>query len=228
MGQQGGWRGATALAVLVLLGVAGGYGASRASAPEPARAGVAEPVAAQGPRPGEPEEPAPPEDPDVPDGVVKDPGDPALRPDVPLEVVTMGSGRSAISFPVPAGWTRNQNAANEAKWKKPDTSNNTYVLRVEQITSQDLTVAEAIRQRVRELMLEQPKLRIRERGPRSLEYTYISDEGTFRHSFMRWIDLSGNGEADVEVVVHGRERDVAGTSDLIERIAAGMTPGAAP
>ena len=39
---------------------------------------------------------------------------------------------------------------------------------------------------------------------------------------MRWVDTDADGQADVEIVVHGRERDVPGTSDLIERVAAGL------
>ena len=39
---------------------------------------------------------------------------------------------------------------------------------------------------------------------------------------MRWLDLDRSGQADVEIVVHGRERDVAGTSDLIMRVSEGM------
>ena len=39
---------------------------------------------------------------------------------------------------------------------------------------------------------------------------------------MRWLDLDQSGQADVEIVVHGRERDVAGARDLIRRVAEGM------
>ena len=62
---------------------------------------------------------------------------------------------------------------------------------------------------------------IEARGADSLEYTYRSNEGNARHSFMRWLDLDASGQADVEIVVHGRERDVLGTRDLIRRVAEG-------
>lgn len=212
-----GWRGPAVVALMLALGLTGGYAASRASTPSADDAGVAEPVAARGPSHPVAQESTP----------APDPVGAPLQPGLPLETTTMGSGRFAISLPVPEGWTRNENATNEAKWKEPGTANNTYVLRVEQITSQDLTVAEAIRQRVAELRSEQEGVRIRARDGQSLEYTYTSDEGTARHSFMRWLDLSGSGQADVEVVVHGRESDVAGTRDLIRRIAQGMRLGTA-
>ena len=44
---------------------------------------------------------------------------------------------------------------------------------------------------------------------------------------MRWLDLDASGQADVEIVVHGRERDVPGTRDLIRRVADGMRGRAA-
>ena len=61
-----------------------------------------------------------------------------------------------------------------------------------------------------------------DRGPSSLEYTYRSNEGNARHSFMRWLDLDESGQADVEIVVHGREVDVDGARDLIRRVGDGM------
>ena len=75
---------------------------------------------------------------------------------------------------------------------------------------------------VQRLDREQEDVHILDRGADSLEYTYRSNEGNARHSFMRWLDLDQSGQADVEIVVHGRERDVAGARDLIRRVAEGM------
>lgn len=206
------WRGPTAVAALLALGAGAGYGVSVALAPAPAATGVAEPVAATSP--------SIPVDPTVPP--VPDPTDPPLRPGVPLVTATMGTGKAAVTYPVPAGWRRNATAVNEAKWKQPGTSNNTYVLRVELIRSRDLTVGAAIDDRLARLDAEQDKVKVVERGGDSLEYTYRSDEGNARHTFMRWTDADGDGQADVEIVVHGREQDVAGTRDLVTRVAAGV------
>lgn len=206
------WRGPTAVAALLVLGTAAGYGVSVALAPAPSATGVAEPVAASSPSiPVDPTEPPLP-----------DPADPPLRPGVPLVTATMGTGKTALTYPVPAGWRRNSTAVNEAKWKEPGTSNNTYVLRVEQIRSRDLTIAAAIDDRLTRLDAEQDGVRILDRGPDSLEYTYRSNEGTARHTFMRWPDVNGDGRAEVEIVVHGREKDVLGTRDLADRVAAGV------
>ena len=95
-------------------------------------------------------------------------------------------------------------------------------MRIEQINSQDITIEDAIDIRVERLRAEQEDVVIVDRGASSLEYTYRSNEGTARHSFMRWLDLDASGQADVEIVVHGRERDVPGSEDLIAAVADGM------
>jgi hypothetical protein len=210
-----GWQGAVALVALLAVGTGAGYGASRALGPEPSGSGAAEPVVARRPSiPVDPTvEPAP------------DPADPPLLPGIPLTTATMGTGKLAITYPAPAGWRRNATAVNEAKWKKPGTSNNTYVLRVELIRSRELTVEAAIEDRLALLDANQDEVRVVDRGADSLAYTYRSDEGNARHTFMRWTDVDGDGRAELEVVVHGRERDAAGTSDLAARVAAGVRVG---
>ncbi len=200
------------LVVLLAIGAGAGFAAAGQARDAQVGSGVPAPVTAH--RPALPVE--------APRPYAEDPDDPPLRPGVAMTPTTLGSGKFAITFPVPTGWTTNTNATNEAKWKQPGTSNNSYVMRIEQINSQDLTVEDAIDLRVERLRDDQEDVEIVARGADSLEYTYRSNEGNARHSFMRWLDLDDSGLADVEIVVHGRERDVAGTRDLIQRVAAGM------
>lgn len=207
-----GWRGPVGILVLALVGSGLGFAVSTLDRDGPLGSGIANPVAAEGPS-----LPVDPPSPSVPD-----PDDPPLEPGIELTTGTLGTGAFMITFPVPAGWRSNTNATNEAKWKQPGTSNNSYVMRVEQITSQDVTIEQAVDTRVVRLRAEQDEVDIEARGADSLEYTYRSNEGNARHSFMRWIDTDADGQADVEVVVHGREVDVSGTSDLITRVAAGL------
>lgn len=206
------WRGAAVLVALLAIGAGSGYAASGATRDATIGVGVPAPVPAQ--RPELPiEAPAP---------FQADPDDPALQPDIAMTQSTLGTGKFEITFPAPAGWTTNANASNEWKWKDPGTSNNTYVMRIEQINSQDITIEDAIDIRIRRLRDEQEDVDIVARGGDSLEYTYRSNEGNERHSFMRWLDLDASGQADVEIVVHGREVDVAGTRQLIKRVGDGM------
>jgi hypothetical protein len=206
------WRGPAALVALLAIGAGGGYAASAQSRDGSIGSGVPTPVPAEAPE-------MPVEAPQPP---VPDPTDPPLDPGIALAPQKVGSGKFEITFPAPVGWSTNANASNEWKWKKPGTSNNTYVMRIEQINSQDITIEDAINIRIDRLRAEQDDVVIVDRGAETLEYTYRSNEGNARHSFMRWLDLDASGQADVEIVVHGREADVPGTRDLIRRVAEGM------
>jgi hypothetical protein len=206
------WRGPAALVALLAIGAGGGYAASAQSRDGSIGSGVPTPVPAEAPEMPV-EAPRPP---------VPDPTDPPLDPGIALAPQKVGSGKFEITFPAPVGWSTNANASNEWKWKKPGTSNNTYVMRIEQINSQDITIEDAINIRIERLRAEQDDVVIVDRGAETLEYTYRSNEGNARHSFMRWLDLDASGQADVEIVVHGREADVPGTRDLIRRVAEGM------
>jgi len=206
------WRGPVTLVALLALGVGGGYVASAQARDDSIGTGVASPVPARAP-----DLPV-----EAPQPYAVDPDDPPLEPDIEMKPATLGTGKFEITFPAPVGWTTNANASNEWKWKKPGTSNNTYVMRIEQINSQDITIEDAINIRISRLRAEQDDVVIVDRGADTLEYTYRSNEGNFRHSFMRWLDLDASGQADVEIVVHGREVDAPGTRDLIRRVADGM------
>jgi hypothetical protein len=198
--------------VLLAIGAGGGYAASAQSREGSIGSGVAAPVPARAPE-------MPVEAPKPP---VPDPTDPPLEPGIAMAPQKVGTGKFEITFPAPAGWSTNANASNEWKWKRPGTSNNTYVMRIEQINSQDITIQDAINIRIERLRAEQDDVVIVDRGAETLEYTYRSNEGNARHSFMRWLDLDASGQADVEIVVHGRETDVPGARDLIRRVAEGM------
>ncbi len=205
------WRGPAVLAALLAIGAGSGYAASGSTADAIIGVGVPAPV------PARPELPV-----DAPTPFTTDPDDPPLVPGVALTETTRGTGKFQIVFPAPTGWSTNTNASNEWKWKQPGTSNNTYVMRIEQVTSQDITIEDAIDIQIDRLRNEQDDVAIVERGGDRLEYTYRSDEGNARHSFMRWLDLDASGQADVEIVVHGREVDLPGTRDLIQRVSDGM------
>ncbi|WP_374456823.1 hypothetical protein [Nocardioides sp.] len=206
------WQGPAVLVALLAIGAGSGYAASAQTRDTSIGAGVPVPVPLESPDPPV----------EAPRPYSPDPDDPELEPGIPMTTGTMGTGKFEILFPVPVGWRTNANASNEMKFKAPGTSNNSYVMRVEQIDSQDITIEDAIDIRVERLRAEQEDVVIVDRGASSLEYTYRSNEGNARHSFMRWLDLDSSGQADVEIVVHGRERDVPGSKDLIDRVAEGM------
>jgi hypothetical protein len=206
------WRGPAVLIALLAVGAGSGFAASAQSRDTSIGTGVAAPVPAEGP-----DMPI-----EAPQPYAPDPDDPPLEPGIAMRRQTLGGGKFEITFPAPVGWSTNANATNEWKLKKPGTSNNSYVMRIEQINSQDITIEDAINIRIERLTDEQDDVSIKDRGASSLEYTYRSNEGNKRHSFMRWLDLDQSGQADVEIVVHGREVDVDGSAALIRRVADGM------
>ena len=206
------WRGPVVLVALVAIGVGTGYAASAQTRDTTIGTGTGAPVPAEGP-----EMPV-----EAPQPYADDPSDPPLQPDIPMQTARLGTGKFEITFPAPVGWTTNASASNEWKWKKRGTSNNTFVMRIEQIDSQDITIEDAIDIRIARLLDEQEDVKILDRGASTLEYTYRSNENTKRHSFMRWLDLDESGQADVEIVVHGREVDAAGASELARRVGDGM------
>jgi hypothetical protein len=205
-------RGPAVLVALVVLGAGSGYAAAAQIRDTTIGVGVPAPVPAE--RPELPIE--------APRPLTPDPDDPPLLPGIAMTTSTLGAGKFEISFPAPIGWSTNANATNEWKWKKRGSSNNSFVMRIEQIDSQDITIEDAIDIRVERLLAEQDDVKIIDRGASTLEYTYRSNENTARHSFMRWLDLDESGQADVEIVVHGRVVDVDGARDLIRRVGDGM------
>lgn len=210
------WRGPAVLALLVVLGAVGGFGMSRGLADASVGEGAAQPVGTEHPSPPGDEAFVPRDD----------PTDAPLLPGIELTEARLGTGRSAIVFPVPVGWKANYLSADVVKWKKPKTSNNTYVMRVTDVRSRNQTADAAIDTEIAAMDANRDKRFIPlSRNKTSIEYTYISTEGRLRHSFMSWVDLDEDGLVDAQVVVHGRDADVPGTSDLIERVVAGLSAG---
>ncbi|GAA1913824.1 hypothetical protein [Nocardioides hwasunensis] len=206
------WRGPAVVVALLAIGAGSGFAASAASRDTAVGSGVPSPVRADGA-----DMPV-----EAPRPYAQDPDDPALEPGIAMSQATMGSGKFELFFPAPTGWRINDNASSERKWKDPGTSDNTYVMRIGQIDSQGVSIPEAIDLRVARLLDEADDVVIIDRGASSLEYTYRGIANNLRHAFMVWLDLDSSGQADVEIVVHGRERDVAGAEDLIERVSEGM------
>jgi hypothetical protein len=206
------WRGPAVVVALLAIGAGSGFAASAASRDTPVGVGVPEPVPAAGP-----EMPI-----EAPRPFAEDPDIPALQPGLPMRQATLGVGKFELLFPAPTGWRINAVASNEWKIKQIGTPNNSYVMRIEQIDSQDISIEDAIDLRIERMREEQEDVVILDRGADSIEYTYRSNENNKRHSFMRWLDLDSSGQADVEIVVHGRVRDARGTKDLIQRVAEGM------
>lgn len=203
---------AAVLALLLAVGVVGGYAASTLLDDRPTVSGPAVPVAAS---------PTIPVDP--PPVIVPDPDVPPLETDLRMRSAEVGAGDFAVTVPVPAGWVRTDLQLNDAKWDVPDHPVNTYVLRVEVTSSEHTALADMVEGRIEDLQSPRAaldELTVLDQRSNSLEFTFV-DDGHLRHAFVTWVDLSGSGEAELEVALTGRERDVPGMQALTARIVAG-------
>ncbi|PVG84274.1 hypothetical protein DDE18_01175 [Nocardioides gansuensis] len=209
------WRGGLAVAVLLALGLVGGYAASATwSARTVASDDPATPVPAQ------------PELPSDPEPVVNpDPDQPPLATDLEYHVERLGDHGFEVDVPVPNGWSQDISEIAEWKWKPKGYPPFTYVLRVERVAGERRTIPSMLAQRIVGLHddIRISDVEITERTSDSLAYDYVFN-GYRRHAFITWIDVSGSGEAEMEVATNGRERDVEGMRTLVEHVASGMQP----
>ena len=207
-------RGAAVLALLLALGLVGGFGASWALGELPRGDGTPAPVVAASP--------SLPVDP-VPD-ILPDPAYPPLEPGTRLVPGEVGSGGFRMTLPVPQGWTFSENSLNEWQWRPPDQPSFGQVMRVEQVLSNRRSISWTLDRRIEELDEDEQNVTILERTDRSLHFTFVTSNH-LRHGFLTWLDVTGSDDAQVEIAVTGRARDADGMADLIRRVAAGVSLG---
>lgn len=208
------WRGAALLMLLALIGGAAGFGASWALAGNPSGAGSAAPVAATSP--------SLPVDP-VPE-LLPDPTTPALAEGLPLEDQAVGSGAFRMTLPTPKDWDFFENSLNEWQWRPQDQPDFGYVLRVEQVLSNRRSIDWTLDRRIDELREDESNVEILSQTADSLHFSYVT-ANHLRHGYLRWKDLTGSDNAQVEIAVTGRKVDDAGMADLIARVGAGIRLG---
>lgn len=197
------------LALLLGVGAAGGFAASSLGEGPPAADGPGVPLPAASP--SIPVDPAP--------ELVPDPDVPPLERDLRTRMQEVGAGGFEVTVPGPAGWNRSRSDLNEFMWLRPGNPSYTYVLRIEITRTEHSSLEEMVEERIEDLQADEEHLVVVDRGTGSLEFTYV-DAGHLRHAFVTWLDLSGSGEAEVEVALTGREVDVPGMRDLLARIVA--------
>jgi hypothetical protein len=207
------WRGTAVLALLLAIGVAAGFGASWVVRQNPMGDGTAAPV---------PASPSLPVDP-VPE-VLPDPTTPALAAGVPLVPQTVGAGDFRMTLPVPKGWTFSENSLNEWQWRPPGQPDFGYVLRVEQVLSNRRSIEWTLDRRIDELREDEINVEVLDQTNDSLHFSFITSNH-LRHGHLRWLDLTGSDNAQVEIAVTGRERDDPGMADLVARVGSGIRLG---
>jgi hypothetical protein len=202
------------LALLLALGVGGGFGASWSLGERPQGRGAAAPVSAASP--------SLPVDP-VPE-LLPDPDFAPLEPGIELVRQRVGIGDFGLSLLRPAGWRFSPNSLTEWQWRPPDFQSFGYYMRVEQVISNRRSIDWTLDRRIDELVEDEAAVKVRSRTDDSLHYTYVTSNH-LRHGFLTWLDLTGSDNAQVEIAVTGRTADVSGMSELISRVADSMTLG---
>ena len=207
------WRGTAVLALLLAIGVAAGFGASWTLGENPSGGGTAAPV---------PASPSLPVDP-VPE-LLPDPPTPALAEGVPLVAQSVGAGDFRMTLPVPKGWTFSENSLNEWQWRPPGQPDFGYVLRVEQVLSNRRSIEWTLDRRIDELREDESNVEGLDQTNDSLHFSFITSNH-LRHGYLRWLDLTGSDNAQVEIAVTGREVDDPGMAHLIARVGSGIRLG---
>ena len=200
------------LALLLAIGVAVGYGASWTLGANPS-GGPAVPL---------PASPSLPVDP-VPD-LLRDPDFPPLATGLPLVRQSVGAGDFRMTLPVPDGWSYFENSLNEWQWRPPEQPNFGYVLRVEQVLSNRRSIAWTLDRRLAELREDESNVEVLAQTRDSLHFTFVT-ANHLRHGYLRWLDLTGSDNAQVEIAVTGRQVDDPGMAELIARVGSGVRLG---
>lgn len=208
------WRGLVALVALLAAGIVGGFVTAAQLESTPSTTGAPEPVTAQDPQ--FPIEPVLP--------VKDDPPQPALKLDLPMRLVSVGSPPDRVVFPAPRGWSQLGKLSNEVKYKQPGNPTNTYVLRVEQVTSDHEQIPAMVKQRLADLRRDETQVKRRFYSYDQLEVSYVHDNYR-RFALYTWIDVRRSGQAEVEIAVTGRQKDLPGMRDLMTKVIKGLEPG---
>ena len=78
--------------------------------------------------------------------------------------------------------------------------------------------------RLDDLREDESNVEILDETSDSLHCSYVTSNH-LRHGYLRWVDLTGSDNAQVEIAVTGRKVDDAGMADLIARVGAGIELG---
>lgn len=203
------------MVALLAAGIVGGFATAAQLESSPPTTGEPKPVVAQ--------DPSYPIDPTQP--IKPDPPQPALGMGLPMRTVSVGAPPDRVVFPVPRGWGQAGAAlSNQVKYKVPSNPNNTFILRVEQVTSDHETTAEMVKEKLDQLRADETQVKLSFRSIDQLEVSYVHDSYR-RFALYSWIDVRGSGQAEVEIAITGRKKDLPGIRELMTKVIVGMKPG---
>jgi hypothetical protein len=125
---------------------------------------------------------------------------------------------------VPKDWSFSENSLNEWEWRPPGQPDFGYVLRVEQVLSNRRSIEWTLDRRLAELREDESNVELLAETSDSLHVSFVSANHR-RLAHLRWLDLTGSDNAQVQIAVTGREVDDPGMADLIARVGSGVRLG---
>ena len=199
--------------VLLLLGAGAGYawGAATADEDGPARFSGAGPLPA--------ESPSVPVEPDLP--YAEDVDIPALQTDLGYERETLGVAPFQYTYRRPQGWAATDAGSGERKFRPPGGMEGGYGMRVK-IVNARMTTEDMVEQKLAGLEATEQDVEVVGRSADYLAVTYRSAEDRLRYNTFRWFTDPGGTAATFETSVYGRERDLEGLGDLLDKVAASV------
>jgi hypothetical protein len=213
------WRALGVAAILLCVGVGGGYAVADRTQEEPVSSGSPEPVPAESPS-----VPTPP----VYD-VLPDPDYPAIEPNLPSHPVDLRirARSGGLTVNVPDGWTQSRETdstgteSNTWSFTPADAVFNSYKLRVVIVSGRNVAIEADMAGRMAALEKAQSDGNIRNlqflaETDDTFEATYLAG-GYQRWTMEKWISFDDGQTAYAEAAVTGRAADEEGLRDLLGR-----------
>jgi hypothetical protein len=198
--------------VVLLLGAGAGYawGAARQD-DGPSRFTDAAPLPAESPSvPVEPERP-----------YAEDVDFPALLPGLAYQRETIGDAPFQYAYRRPKDWSATEPGSGERTFSPPGSVEGDYGMRVK-IVNARMTPPEMVEQKLAALEATEDDVEVIGRATDTLAVTYRSAGNRLRYNTFRWFTEPGVGFATFETSVYGRERDVEGLTELLDKVAASV------
>jgi len=213
--ERGGVVGAVAaVAVALLVGLAGGYATGVLIEPEPTSTETV---------PLEAASPSVPFTPYSADVLY-----PSWQPDLNYRRVRFESGAFAWTYEVPRGWEGIHGTPTEYKWGPPGHPTGSYGYRIELVLGDHATPAGQVAGKLLALRAAAgvTEVRVLDQTSDTLAVTYRAlPQNWLRYNTFRWFAEPGSSTAAVEISVNGRAQDQEGMTDLLERVSSTLERG---
>jgi hypothetical protein len=92
------------------------------------------------------------------------------------------------------------------------------------VTSDNQTTAEMVKEKLDELREDETQVKQSFRSIDQLEVSYVHDNYR-RFALYSWLYFGTSKDAEVEIAITGRKKDLPGIRELMTKVIVGMEPG---